>query len=96
MTKAGYVYLLASRKNGTLYLGVTSNLPKRIWEHREAVVDGFSKKHKTHKLVYFEVFDEITFAIAREKQLKNWKRAWKVDLIIKDNPEWDDLYDTLF
>ena len=96
MSKIGYTYILASRKNGTLYVGVTSDLQKRAWQHRESVASGFSKKHNVRRLMYFENFDDISDAIAREKQLKNWKRAWKVQLIEERNPEWDDLYPALF
>jgi putative endonuclease len=87
---------MASRKSGTLYVGVTSDLQKRVYQHREGLVDGFTKKHSLHLLVHFEVLDDITDAIRREKQLKNWTRAWKVQLIEEQNPEWNDLYATLF
>jgi putative endonuclease len=87
-----YVYLLASQKNGTLYTGVTSDLIKRIWQHKNDVVDGFSKKYKVHLLVWYEVHDEIGSAIVREKQIKEWKRLWKLELIEKSNPTWKDLY----
>lgn len=87
-----YVYLLASRKNGTLYTGVTSDLIKRVWQHKNDVVDGFSKKYNVHLLVWYEVHDEIGSAIVREKQIKEWKRLWKLELIEKSNPTWKDLY----
>jgi len=87
-----FVYLLASRKYGTLYIGVTSDLLRRVWEHREGVVDGFTKKYKVHKLVYYEVYQEIEGAIEREKRLKNWNREWKINLIEEHNPEWVDLF----
>jgi putative endonuclease len=87
-----YVYLLASQKNGTLYTGVTSDLIKRVWQHKNDVVDGFSKKYKVHFLVWYEVHGEIESAIIREKQIKEWKRAWKLELIEKSNPKWKDLY----
>ncbi|HOY87426.1 MAG: GIY-YIG nuclease family protein [Methylotenera sp.] len=87
-----YVYLLASRKNGTLYTGVTSDLIKRVWQHKNDVVDGFSKKYNIHLLVWYEVHDEIGSAIVREKQIKEWKRLWKLELIEKSNPTWKDLY----
>ncbi len=93
--KNGYVYILASHKNGTLYVGTTSNLPKRVWEHKHHVVDGFSKRYQTTLLVYYEVFDMMPDAIAREKQLKKWNRAWKIEMIEKVNPNWDDLYETI-
>jgi len=87
-----YVYLLASKRNGTLYLGVTSNLIKRVYEHKNNLVSGFTQKYKVHNLVYYETTDDINSAITREKQLKRWKRAWKIGLIEKSNPEWRDLY----
>ncbi|NNJ94424.1 MAG: GIY-YIG nuclease family protein [Halobacteria archaeon] len=90
-----YIYILASRRNGTLYVGVTSNLIKRIYEHRTEYVEGFSKKYHVHRLVYYEVCPDITSAIVREKQLKKWKRHWKLQLIEKTNPQWNDLYPTL-
>ena len=89
------VYLLASRRNGTLFVGVTSDLVKRIWEHRNHVVDGFTKKYGVDKLVWYEPHDSMESAIRREKAIKEWKRAWKLDLIEKANPEWVDLYETL-
>ena len=87
-----YVYILASKKNGTLYIGVTSNLVKRIYEHKNELAEGFTKKYSVHKLVYFEITESVESAIAREKQLKKWNRAWKIRLIEKTNPEWLDLY----
>jgi putative endonuclease len=90
-----HVYLLASRRNGTLYAGVTSDLVKRIYEHREGLVDGFTKTYGVKALVWFEGTGSIEAAIQREKQLKNWKREWKVALIEKDNPQWRDLYPDL-
>jgi putative endonuclease len=87
-----YVYILASRKNGTLYIGVTSDLIKRIYEHKNDLVDGFTKQHRVHNLVYFETTESIESAIAREKKLKKWNREWKIRLIEKNNPEWRDLY----
>jgi putative endonuclease len=86
------VYIMASRRNGTLYLGVTGNLPQRAYEHREGLVDGFSRKHGCAQLVWFEQHSEMGAAIAREKTLKKWRRAWKLALIEKDNPQWRDLY----
>jgi putative endonuclease len=91
-----YTYILASRINGTLYVGVTNDLLRRTIEHREHMVDGFTKRYNVTRLVHYEVFGEIAAAIAREKQLKNWKRAWKVQLIESNNPRWNDLYETLF
>jgi putative endonuclease len=93
--KRGYVYLLASGRNGTLYIGATSDLPKRIGQHREGVVDGFTKRYGVHRLVHVETFDDIQDAIARERQLKKWSREWKLDLIEEHNPEWDDVADHL-
>ena len=87
-----HVYLLASRRRGTLYVGVTSNLVQRIWQHKEGVADGFTKQHGVKSLVWFEGTESIEAAISREKQIKNWKRAWKVALIEKENPAWRDLY----
>lgn len=86
------VYILASQKNGTLYIGVTSDLIKRVYEHKNNLAEGFTKKYATHDLVYYEQFDDISNAIAREKQLKTWKRLWKIELIEKMNLEWADLY----
>ncbi len=91
MSKYGYTYILASQPHGTLYIGVTSDLVKRMWQHREGVVEGFTKDHTVHSLVYFEQFEMITDAIAYEKKLKNWHRDWKINLIERDNPKWDDL-----
>jgi putative endonuclease len=89
---AGYVYILAGKKNGTLYIGVTSDLVKRIWEHRNGLVEGFSRKYEVKQLVHFEVFDDMPNAISREKALKSWKRQWKINLIAETNPDWRDLY----
>ena len=90
--KAYYVYILASKKNGTLYIGVTSDLIKRIFEHKRGLVEGFTKKYNVDKLVYYEKTDSIEEAIRQEKRLKKWKRNWKIELIEKRNPEWKDLY----
>ena len=95
MSKTYYVYILASRRNGTLYIGVTSDLGRRVWEHREGLVPGFTKKYGVKVLVYFETFEDIHGAIARETRLKKYKREWKINLIQKDNIEWRDLYETL-
>jgi len=89
------VYILASKKNGTLYIGVTSDLRKRVWEHQNQLVDGFTKKYKVNRLVYYEVHDNPRSAIEREKRLKKWRREWKIKLIEKQNPGWDDLYNDL-
>ncbi len=90
--KQFYVNLLASKRNGTLYTGVTSDLPKRVHEQKNNLVDGFTKKYNVHKLVYDEGTEDIEIAITREKQLKKWKRRWKIELIEEKNPEWRDLY----
>jgi putative endonuclease len=90
-TKDYFVYILASERNGTLYVGVTSNLVKRVWEHKEEKIEGFTKKHNIKNLVYFEQTNDIVGAIAREKQLKKWNRSWKIKLIEKTNPKWRDL-----
>ena len=90
--KQYYIYILASKKNGTLYIGVTNNLLRRVYEHKNDRVDGFSRKYGVHKLVYYEITDDIESAITREKRLKKWKREWKIEMIEKCNPEWNDLY----
>ena len=90
------VYILASKKNGTLYTGVTSNLMQRAYQHKHKMIEGFSKKYNIHLLVYYELHDTMQAAIAREKQIKKWKRQWKIELIEKNNQEWKDLYDELF
>ncbi len=90
-----YVYILASRQRGTLYVGVTNDLVRRAYEHREGLVDGFTKTRGVKTLLFFEPHDDIEHAIAHEKQLKRWRRAWKVRLIERDNPDWRDLYDDL-
>lgn len=90
-----YVYLLASGRNGTLYVGVTNDLIRRVWEHKNDVVEGFTKKYRVHSLVWFETAESPEAAIAREKQIKKWKRAWKLRLIEVGNPQWMDLYEDL-
>ena len=92
MTKYYYVYILASKRNGTLYTGVTSDLIKRIHEHKNDLVPGFTQKYSVHTLVYFESTEDSCSAITREKQIKKWRRAWKLELIEAGNPEWKDLY----
>ena len=87
-----YVYILASRKHGTLYIGLTSNLLQRIWQHKQGTIAGFTKKYAVTRLVHYEVFASPSDAIQREKSLKRWPRAWKVNLIEGDNPDWTDLY----
>lgn len=94
--KPGFVYLMASRLNGTLYLGVTSNLIQRAYQHREGLGDGFSKEHGCKMLVWFEAHDELQDARLRELQIKKWKREWKLRLIERENPDWLDLYPSLF
>jgi putative endonuclease len=86
------VYIIASQHNGTLYIGVTGNLVKRIWQHRDNSIDGFSQKYGVHRLVYFELHDTMENAITREKQLKKWRRSWKLRLIEGQNPDWEDLW----
>jgi putative endonuclease len=93
--KRYYVYLLASKKNGALYLGVTNNLISRVCKHKNNSLDGFTKNRGIHNLVYYEEYDNIHKAIAREKQLKKWKRQWKIRLIQESNPQWRDLYSDL-
>ncbi len=92
MDKESYVYILASERYGTLYIGVTSQLAQRVWQHRSSCADGFTKQYHVKRLVWFEAHGDISEAILREKQLKKWNRAWKVKLISLENPEWRDLY----
>lgn len=87
--------MLASRKNGTIYIGVTSDLIKRVWQHKDEVTDGFTKEYGVHKLVWYELHETMISAITREKQLKHWRRKWKLELIESRNPEWEDLYPTI-
>ena len=89
------VYMLANKRNGTLYVGVTSNIVKRIWEHKNNVVESFSKKYGLHNLVWYEMHATMESAIGREKQIKNWKRDWKIRRIEEENPEWNDLYPSI-
>jgi putative endonuclease len=93
--KQYFVYILASKKNGTLYIGITSDLLGRVWQHKNKVVDGFTKKYDVSSLVYYEQTEDVRSALSREKQLKNWKRKWKIELIEKENPKWIDMYDTM-
>ncbi len=95
MEKQPCVYILASQRNGTLYIGVTSNRIRRGWEHRNSLVEGSTKKYGVHRLVYYEMHGDITSAITREKQLKKWNPAWKLQLIEKGNPEWRDLWEEI-
>ena len=92
MSKQPCVYILASCKNGTLYVGVTSDLLKRVWQHKDDVVEGFTKRYGVHMLVWFEFHENMPDAIAREKAIKEWKRKWKLELIEASNPDWRDLY----
>ncbi|MDP1697808.1 MAG: GIY-YIG nuclease family protein [Xanthomonadaceae bacterium] len=89
------VYILASRRNGTLYVGVTSDLTKRIWQHQNDLAEGFTQRYNVHLLVWYEQHSEIVSAIVREKQIKKWNRAWKLTLIEAKNPQWHDLWPTL-
>ena len=89
------VYILASRRNGTLYVGVTTDLARRVWEHRSDAVAGFTKQYGVHLLVHAEFHDSVADAILQEKRIKRWRRAWKIALIERDNPQWRDLYDDL-
>lgn len=95
MSKLPCVYILASQRNGTMYVGVTSDLIKRIWEHKNDVLEGFTKHYAVHNLVWYEPHETMISAIAREKAIKEWKRRWKLELIEHSNPEWRDLYDEL-
>ena len=89
------MYLLASHKRGAIYIGLTNNLARRVWEHREGIIDGFTRRYAVKDLVYYEIFEDIHEAIRREKRLKKWNRDWKVALIEKSNPDWRDRYDGL-
>lgn len=93
---AGFVYIMASGKNGTIYIGVTSDLVKRVWEHRDGVVPGFTRKYGCKLLVWFEAYEDLQEARQRELRMKEWKRAWKIKLIGEANLDWIDLYPTLF
>jgi putative endonuclease len=95
LAKGGHVYIMSNKRNGTLYIGVTSNLSRRVWEHREGVIDGFTKCYGLKRLVFYEPHDDIRNALQREKNLKHWPRAWKLALIHEMNPDWEDLYERL-
>ena len=95
LTHSYYVYLLASRRKGTLYVGVTNDLSKRVWQHKQDLGEGFTKKYGVKSLVWFEQTENIESAIVREKQIKKWNRDWKVELIEKTNPQWRDLYEEI-
>jgi len=92
---AYYVYILASKRNGTLYVGVTNDILRRVWEHRSGKIEGFTQKYGVHILVWYETYADINVAIAREKQLKGWDRMWKIRLIEKENSGWNDLYERI-
>jgi len=94
--RGGFVYIVSNRRDGILYVGVTSDLPKRTIQHREGLIAGFTKRHNLKTLVYYKQSDDIRVAIQRERTMKHWPRAWKVRLIHGFNPEWRDLYQTLF
>ncbi len=93
--RGGWVYIITNRANGVLYVGVTSDLSRRVYEHREGLIDGFTKQYGLKKLIYYERFEDIRPAIQREKNIKHWPRAWKVRLILDFNPDWRDLYEDL-
>jgi len=95
MNKQPAVYILASKRNGTLYIGVTSDLVKRIWQHKNNMVEGFTKRYGVHRVVWYELHDNMQSAIEREKRMKGWKRKWKLELIESMNPNWQDLYHTI-
>lgn len=95
MKETFYIYVLASKRRGTLYIGVTSNLKKRIYEHKNGLVEGFTKQYRVQRLVYYEVAKDAVTALSRERQMKKWHRLWKLRLIEEHNPEWTDLYDSL-
>jgi len=90
-----YTYILASKRNGTLYVGVTNDIARRVWEHRQGRGGYFTRKHGVYHLVYVEIHEDVTIAIQREKTIKDWDRKWKLNQIEKDNPDWDDLYESL-
>jgi putative endonuclease len=92
---AGFVYIMASRKGGTLYTGVTADLARRVWEHRDKVLPGFTSKYNVTRLVWYRQYDDIAEAIAEEKRIKRWRRRWKTELIEGMNPDWRDLYPLL-
>jgi len=95
MRKQPAVYILASGRNGTLYIGVTSDLQKRTWEHKNDLIEGFTKRYSVHRLVYYELHEEMVSAIRREKQIKKWHRDWKLKLIEGENPDWNDLWEKI-
>ncbi|EJL28576.1 putative endonuclease containing a URI domain [Novosphingobium sp. AP12] len=96
LEKHGTVYIMASQRNGTLYIGVTSDLRGRVWQHKEGTFDGFTKKYGCKHLVWYAVFDRVEDAIRREKQMKEWRRAWKLRIVEEMNPDWNDLFESIF
>jgi putative endonuclease len=94
-SQGGWVYMLTNKPNGILYVGVTSDIARRAWEHQSGAIDGFSKRYGLKRLVFAERHEDIRFAIQREKTIKHWSRAWKVRLVVATNPDWNDLYDSL-
>ena len=92
MPKQPAVYILASKRNGTLYVGVTGDLVRRVWEHKQDLLEGFTRRYRVHQLVYFELHADMAEAILRERRIKKWNRAWKIELIEKTNPQWNDLW----
>jgi putative endonuclease len=96
MTKSGYAYIMASERNGTIYIGATSNLQQRVWQHREGLIEGFTKEKGCKMLVWYSPFDDIQDARRRELQMKEWNRLWKLRVIEEMNPDWNDLYESLF
>lgn len=90
-----YIYILASKKNGTLYIGVTTDLKCRVYEHKNKLIEGFTTRYNIHMLVYYEIYEDYWLAANREKNMKDWKREWKINLIEKENPDWRDLYEEL-
>jgi len=95
MIRQPAVYVLASKRNGTLYIGVTNDIQKRVWEHKNDFVEGFTKRYGVHRLIYYELYEDMVSAITREKQMKKWNRAWKLELIEKHNPAWRDLWEAI-
>jgi len=93
--KQFYVYILASKRHGTLYIGVTSHLPARVWQHKDKITEGFSTRYSVDQLVYYEAHGSAQAAIVRENQMKKWRRAWKIELIERGNPDWRDLYEQI-
>jgi putative endonuclease len=95
VTKQFYVYILASKRNGTLYTGITSNLIQRVWQHKNNFIEGFTQRYNVNILVYYEVYENAQSAVTREKRIKKWRRTWKLQLIEKMNPQWRDLYEEI-